>query len=153
MNMKEIQIEFERGGKFFATLLRDKAPKTCELIWKELPFEGLGRHSTHSGPEIYFAINLPKTKKPRENFTSMLNLGDVGYWSEEFFWREETTPSGVGATDCFCIYYGISLPRDIRGREVISVFAKITEDLDNLAEIGERLHMKGAEKIFIKKTV
>lgn len=39
MTKKQIDVEFERGGKFVADLLEDQAPKTCKAVWDALPLE------------------------------------------------------------------------------------------------------------------
>ena len=126
---KQIEIEFEHGGRFYADLL-DIAPRTCKLISDHLPFEGLVRHATMSGYEIWFPIqNLPNEDRPRENFTRILQKGDVGFLSEDWMWRQQSAKVGEAfeGEDSFCIYYGLGLPRDFRGDEVVSVFAQIIE--------------------------
>ncbi|MEM2922592.1 MAG: DUF3830 family protein, partial [Candidatus Bathyarchaeia archaeon] len=47
--MKQITIEFEKGGLFTANLLEDKAPKTCREIWDRLPLKCRMHHSSSAG--------------------------------------------------------------------------------------------------------
>jgi hypothetical protein len=153
-DVKRLKIEFERGGEFAAKLL-DAAPNTGQLMWKHLPFEGVVRHAILSGYEVWFPIpNLPKGKRPRENFTRILQRGDIGYLSEEWMWRQQSAKTGEAfeGEDGFCIYYGLALPRDFRGDEVVCVFARITENLEALVEVGRRIHMKGAERVKVTRT-
>jgi len=151
--MKRLTLEFERGGEFTAPLLA-AAPNTGQLIWEHLPLEGLVRHAILSGHEMWFPIpNLPKGERPRENFTRILQRGEIGYLSEDWMWRQQSAKTGDAfeGEDSFCIYYGLALPRDFRGDEVVSVFAKITDNLAELVEVGRRIHMKGAERVRVTR--
>ena len=136
---KQIEIEFERGGMFRANLL-ETAPKTGRLIFDHLPFEGVIRHAIMSGYEMWFPIgNLPGGDRPRENFTRILQKGDVCFLSEDWMWRKQSAKveEAFEGEDSSCIYYGLSLPRDFRGDEVVSVFARIAENLDELRALVE----------------
>ncbi len=151
-DLRQISIEFERGGYFVADLLLDSAPATCKLMTECLPFEGLVRHAIMSGYEIWFPLrNLPRGERPRENFTRILQKGDVGFLSEDWMWRQSAkVGEAFEGEDSFCIYYGLGLPRDFRGDEVVCVFARIVENTEELVEVGKRIHMKGAERIWVR---
>jgi len=152
--MKKIEIEFERGGKFQADLLLDKAPRTCEFITNALPMDGLVRHAIMSGYEMWFPMkNLPDGERPRENFTRILQRGDIGFLSEDWMFKQQSAKTGEAfeGADSFAIYYGLALPRDFRGDEVLCVWAKVNENIEGLVEVGKRVHMKGAEKIWVRK--
>jgi hypothetical protein len=47
--IKRIEIKFEKGEEFTAVLLEDKAPKTCKIVWENLPL------SAKIGQGIYSA--------------------------------------------------------------------------------------------------
>lgn len=65
-----------------ADLLEDRAPKTCELIWKRLPLEGRLVHGMYSGPELFIVLDGFPGVGP-ENQVSRPLPGDVGYFHQD----------------------------------------------------------------------
>jgi hypothetical protein len=59
-----------------AEFLEDLRPKTCEAIWKALPFEA---ELEIWKEEVYFEIPV---KIPPEDPTPKTEAGDVSYWPE-----------------------------------------------------------------------
>lgn len=139
---KKIKIRFERGGEFIATLIEDKAPKTCEAIWRALPLEGDVLHSKWSGRGIFIGTHLGD-RLPRENQSSILSSGYVGYWREWF--NEEKGEEVIE------VYYGPSVVRDDRGVTQLNMFALIEKDLKELADVGMRIWMQGKEKMTVQR--
>jgi hypothetical protein len=146
---KTLIIEFEKGGCFEATLLEDKAPKTCSMIWECLPISSTcihGRAPGRPGKEIAVESNLAK-KPPREYQTIYPERGDVTFWTEwegDFFQMKYMETIGV--------YYGVGRSWDMRGDVPLNVFAKIKpEQLDALLPVGVRIWRKGQEKVTLKK--
>ncbi|MBB5326202.1 hypothetical protein HNQ34_003321 [Anoxybacillus tepidamans] len=143
--MRRILITFENGGSFPATLLEDKAPKTCEKIWEALPFSSIVRHSRWSGRELNFPFTSNGHPK-RENQTISTSIGEVVYWRD---WLMDEEPD---VSEIIAIYYGAERTRSHRGDEPVNVFAKIDyTHFDRLKAVGERIWLNGAERIQIEK--
>ncbi|MGM0900495.1 MAG: DUF3830 family protein [Bacillota bacterium] len=143
--MRKLKIKFERGGEVYATLLEEKAPNTCNGIWNQLPIESEMTHTRWSGREIYTSI----TDRPnlvRENQAIYMSVGEVCYW-RDWTWEESPTPP-----QAISIYYGADMARSQKGSEQVNVFAQVDyQDFKKLAEIGERVWLKGKEKVFIDR--
>ncbi len=77
---KRIRLSFpEEVVSCTAVLMEEKAPKTCAVIWENLPLQGKTVHGMYSGPEIFIAANqLPDLEQ--ENGVHRPLPGDVGYW-------------------------------------------------------------------------
>jgi hypothetical protein len=65
-----------------ADLLEDRAPRTCDLIWRRLPLEGRLVHGMYSGPELFILLEGFPGVGP-ENQVSRPLPGDVGYFHQE----------------------------------------------------------------------
>jgi hypothetical protein len=139
---KKIAIEFEKGGKFIATLMEDKAPKTCETVWKNLPFSGRIGHAYYSGMLMYLLL---KTRfKELENAQCIgLQPGDVVYITPFFgdVWHDE-----------LAFIYGHALVQDKCGYLPANHFARITEgSLEELAAVGTRIREEGREEVTVTR--
>jgi len=129
---KRIEISFERGGKFIATLLTKEAPKTCDAILKKLPIEETVYHATTAGQELFFkgglgvGFQIENAVKPK--------AGDIGYAVDQE-WQN------------VLIYYGdfITFPK------YFNIFARVTENMEELLAVGRRVWTQGIEKVFIKE--
>lgn len=127
-----IEMVFERGGSIKARILEDKAPKTVEAIWNALPFETTAKQARTAGEETYIETShLIKGLEPE-------NLTDARFGSVQF------------ATDPWnniTVYYGNMLK--------VSPFNEfavvVEEDLEKLAEIGNRIWSQGFEKVTVRK--
>lgn len=145
---KQIEIEFEKGGKFIATLMEDKAPKTCKAVWDALPIESRIQHAKYSG-EIIFLMTPPKlsTFDELENPLVMgLLPGDIAF---NTLAKHHLPPP---SSQEILIIYGGALPRDMCGWLPSNHFAKIVDgSLEELANVGKRVYEKGMEKVVIRK--
>ncbi|MFQ6110656.1 MAG: DUF3830 family protein, partial [Nitrospinota bacterium] len=72
---RKIRMDFERGGTLTAELLEDKAPKTCELIWQQLPQSGRVLHARWTGREVFLRVNL-RRKPRREHQNFVMSRGE-----------------------------------------------------------------------------
>ena len=72
----------KRGVTGTARLLDDRAPLTCEAVWKSLPLSGDVYHAKYARNEIY-ALFPPfaETEPPLENPTVTPIPGDLCYFS------------------------------------------------------------------------
>ncbi|MEM3641690.1 MAG: cyclophilin-like fold protein [Candidatus Bathyarchaeia archaeon] len=128
---KQIEIEFERGGKFTATLLEDAAPKACKVLWDHLPIEGRAAQARYGGEEFFFNTDL---NIEAENQKKDFKAGDIAF-NPHPKWK------------AIIIYYG----NNIAITTPYNHIAKISEKLDELKAVGERIWLQGAEKVRICK--
>jgi hypothetical protein len=138
--LKRIEIEFEKGGKFTAVLSEDEAPETCAKFWDSLPIEGLATQARYSGEEFFFRTNL--TEIQPENQRMNWSTGDMTFNPEPSY-------------RAVLFYYGHNLrlkePWNPLGRIENEYVTNWGWPLDKLKEVGERVWLKGQEKVFIRK--
>lgn len=146
-SLKKIEISFEKGGSFSATLFEDKAPESVKAIWNMLPIEGKPLHMRWAGRGLTLALpNLPKPYPPRENQVSIVGEGYIMFRSD---WT-----GGYVPTPSIILFYGPEIPRnpgDIYGVR-LNWIGRIRENLDKLEETGERFYREGREKVVYRKT-
>ncbi len=59
--MKQIEIEWvQLGLKVTATLVEDKNPNLCKLLWDNLPYASLQTHALVSGEHLYHVAPIPE---------------------------------------------------------------------------------------------
>jgi len=132
-----VQIENE---KFVAEMQLNKAPKTSAAILKVLPYQGKVIHARFSGEAFWiplpsaFALHLRS-----ENQTSYPSRGELLYYPGFISEKEILIP------------YGSAIFSSKVGLLPGNHFASITEGLDRLAEMGNRVLWEGAKSIVIKK--
>jgi Protein of unknown function (DUF3830) len=137
--LTRIKLEFEKGGTFAATLLEAEAPRTCEIIGAHLPFSYRFHHSIVSGQAL---VTLPPDLTvPREN----QRVAGTPPGTLAFLVRDEP----VLVPDEIYIAYGIFISRGLTvdARQPVNVFAQIAAGLDELAQVGHRVLMSGAEMV------
>ena len=137
--MNRLKLEFERGGVFYARLLEDEAPKTCRTIREHLPFEYLFYQSIVSGQAL---VTLPPDLTvEREN----QRVANTPAGTIAFLVRDEP----ILVPDEIYIAYGLFISRGLTvdASQPVNVFAQIAEDLGELARVGRRVLMEGAESV------
>lgn len=137
--MNRLKLEFARGGVFYARLLEDEAPKTCKTIREHLPFEYLFYQSIVSGQAL---VTLPPDLTvEREN----QRVANTPAGTIAFLVRDEP----ILVPDEIYIAYGLFISRGLTvdSRQPVNVFAQIDEDLGELARVGRRVLMEGAESV------
>jgi len=132
--VKKLEIKID-DSVFLATMLEKKAPKTCKTVFNLLPLEGEVFHATWSGDMLFFKCHEVPSKLEPENQTVYPSRGDVALNSN----LKEIQ-----------IIYGQAQLRARFGPAPDNLFARITENLEGLEEIGKRIHREGAKKITIK---
>lgn len=136
---REIEIELE-NTKFIAILLESKAPRTCDVFWDLLPFQGEALHCTWSGQCIYSHGGFPKLDQ--ENASPFTSQGDI-----------LLCDSG----EIILVYGKKCYIRDARSDDCKSNdyacnhFAKI-QDVEQFEGIGECLKKEGVKRIDIRKS-
>ena len=135
--IKKLEIRIDKSV-FLATILEEKAPKTCKSVLGLLPLKGELFHATWSGDMLFFKCREISVKLEPENQTIYPSLGDVGLNS---------------TLKEFHFIYGQAELRARFGPAPDNVFARITENLKDLAETGRRIHREGAKRITVRMPV
>jgi hypothetical protein len=134
-----MQLEFQKGGVFVARLLTAEAPKTCASIQRRLPFTYRFHHSIVSGQAL---VTLPPDLTvEREN----QRVAGVPPGTVAFLVKDEP----VLVPDEIYIAYGLFISRGLTVdmKQPVNVFARVEEKLDELAQVGRRVLMEGAETV------
>ena len=137
--MAKLRLEFEKSGAFVARLLEKEAPKTCRAIKAKLPFSYRFHHSIVSGQAL---VTLPPDLTvEREN----QRVAGIPPGALSFLVRDEP----VLVPDEIYIAYGIFISRGLTVdmKQPVNVFAQIEDKLDELAQVGRRVLMNGAETV------
>ena len=144
--IKKVEIVFERGGTFEATLLENEAPETCKKIWEILPNEGIARHTIWSGRMLWWHLDEtiqfwdPMAPTPKENASYVMQPGDIAYNV-----RRHEINIAYGYTE-------VSWRDQWQSRCTIdvNVFARVgPKDIQRLWQTGNRTRERGTEKIMI----
>jgi len=146
---RQITIEFEKGGRFVATLLDGNAPKTCESAWNALPIEGKVIHAAYAG-ELIFTFADFKVSVVENPKVMGLQPGDIAYNTHIL---PVQYPNGrLVPPELLFIYGPKVLPMGSCGWVPVNHFAKITEgDLKDLEKVGARVKEKGTEKVTLTR--
>lgn len=128
--------EIAIGDRVFeATLLEKLAPVTCEALVKCLPYEGEAIHSSWSGDCLYVPWKMDKISP--ENQTIYGSTGDIA-------WQ-------TALNDEIFITYGTSQYRYRFGALPCNLFAKITNDLEELGRVSNEIRRHGIKKVVIRE--
>jgi hypothetical protein len=147
---KEIKLEFEKGGVLTATLLEKEAPKTCKLVWDQLPIEQNVLHAMLAGHEIFCNFPMPY-ELDYENERNVVNRGEI-LAATPISSRIEGKVSLPKGFINVCIFYGPARPRKFGPGGTcdqtceLNLFAKIKE-LDVMETVGKRIRVHGTEKV------
>ncbi|UCH27467.1 MAG: DUF3830 family protein [Trueperaceae bacterium] len=137
--MALIKVEFERGGAFQARLLEQEAPKTCRVIKERLPFSYRFHQSIISGQAL---VTLPPdlTVEPENQWVAGTPPGTLAFLVKD---EARLVPDEI------YIAYGIFISRGLMVdmKQPVNVFARIETDLEELAVVGKRVLMEGAELV------
>src|SRR5690625_2868197 len=158
--MKQFLIVFpELDVEVKATLLTEKAPKTCEGFWEALGEDGIetsGKHAMYTGREISVQLPLENPEESvlhepaEENLTCFPLPGDLlfTFMPKHAFGGIPTAIYDLG------IFYG----RDARtffpmGWLPGNLFAQAAneEERRKLAEVGNHINIHGIQKIILKR--
>ncbi len=124
--------------KFQAQLLKTMAPKTCAALLNVMPIEGRVIQARWSGESVWLQMDPYGIEVPLENQTSHPNIGYLLYYPGGLSEKEILIPYGAS---CFASKVGI-LPGNH--------FASITEGIERLPQMGEKVLWEGAQEIHIE---
>lgn len=125
---KKIIMEFERGGSF-EVVLNPAAPQTCKAFVEKLGYTGDVLHARFSGTEFFFVMPLGA---PSENIT-IPQRGNVAFNSNH--------------EQAICVYYDSNIHAS---DPPFNYFADLAGDMEQLAQIGERVWKRGMEKVTVR---
>ncbi len=146
MSTKYLRFEFpEEGVIATAFLLPDAAPVTCEAIVAGLPFEGTARHGIYSGSEVLMYIP-PEICPPRENASSRVRPGDIGFYSFE---ERGDCDRGNPVSEIAWFYAEDSRPSMPDGPVALNLFARFLEGFEEMAGLCFRMRQEGAKPLRI----
>jgi len=129
--MKNVEIVFQRGGRFVIELLEEQAPDTCRAFLRVLPLKDLEvRHAKSSGDEVY--VQATEMVAEKENNVAPVQ-GDVAF-NTDVNWR------------AICIYYG---PK-ITTRHAFNKFGHIASNLEEFEKVGNRIWLNGVENATLR---
>jgi hypothetical protein len=152
---KEIKIEFEKGGVITATLLEEEAPKTCKMIWDQLPVERNFIHAMLAGHEVFCKDFPMPYELEYENERNVVNPGDI-LAATPISSRVEGKFSLPKGCIAFCIFYGPARPRKYGPGGTcdqttdLNLFARVRE-LTTLETVGNRIRVYGTEKVKVTR--
>lgn len=138
--MRKIELELD-GVTVKAQLLDKRAPRTCQALWKILPFEATVVHSRRSGGRLH-TTNHPRIglKEQRsqfiENPCTLQSPGDVIV---------------VPGTNEITISYAAGAYHWMGQQMVVTRVATIEGDMGQFARKIERLQWEGAKKLAIRR--
>jgi hypothetical protein len=145
---KEIEVEFEKGGRFVAQLFEKEAPKNCVTLWNALPIEAEAIHSAYSGQGIWMVVKeyIGLDEVHEENQKVLGNLpGTIGI---ELYPPE----TNLNRTELVIVYGPNYYPRNpFVGEKPLNRVGGIIDNLDQLLEVGKNIREYGKQKVTIKK--
>jgi hypothetical protein len=120
---------------FEAELEEKKAPKTCEMFLKLLPFKNKVIHSRWSGEAVWIPLGELETGLAFENHTSHPSRGDILFY-----------PGGYSETEILLVY-GSSCFASKMGQLAGNHFLSICHGQESLEPLGKLVLWQGAQDI------
>jgi hypothetical protein len=145
---EKLELIFSKGGRLTATLLWEKAPRTCAAIVGALPVTSDLLHARNTGAHLYFEYFPIDEQIPFENTTCR---------SDENHVLTNKHPGGVltyypnPEIRCFGIPYGEIIPHG-RAIDVVvefNVYAEI-DNKEDAKEIGEKCWREGPGSVTVR---
>lgn len=145
----------ESGVRAVAELFEDDAPAVCDAMWKalEVPMEARGIHAMWSGREIMLEMP-PENQRfdpleiPVQNATIYPSPGDLcwayfpPYWERGF---------ARGVFDFAIIYGPETVANCALGPTPVSVWAHITEGLEDFAKECAKVRIEGLKTFLVRR--
>jgi len=132
------KLKITAGGfEFVGKLEEEAAPKTCEAFRKMLPLENKLIHVRWSGQAMWIPYGDMRLGLDYENHTSHPAKGEFLLY-----------PGGISEMEII-VAYGRCLFSSQVGQLAGNHFLTITEGLENLEKLGEKVLWEGAQTIKI----
>jgi hypothetical protein len=124
--------------------LEEKAPKTCKVVWDNLPLSGRIGHGYFSGKLLYLLVDTKLEELENAKSVGFLP-GDLAYLTP-FYGRD--TPNEIA------IIYGEVVVQDVCGWIPANHFARITEgSSEDLKKVATRIRECGRENVVMRKKI
>ena len=123
---------------FVARMETEKAPATCAMFVKLLPFKNKVIHSRWSGEAVWIPLGETDLGVPAENQTSYPAPGQMILY-----------PGGISETEILLAYGGVCFASKM-GQLAGNHFITITSALDDLPKLGKMALWEGAQPIRIE---
>ncbi len=146
--VRRVEIAFAGGERFVMELLERDAPRCCDTVWANLPFDASAYHATASGYTVWHPVSFwtGMVEHPRVYGASP---GDVLINSQVL---PVTMQGGVVIPQEIYIAYGPVAFFNFSGWFPMAHFGRIIEgDLDRLAAACRRVHRRGQERISYRR--
>lgn len=137
--MRGIEVEVD-GVVSRGVLLDDRAPRTCARVWELLPIDDRTIQVRWSGAAWRTEKNYPLDVGVVENPVTVLQAGDVIYYDEP---RLGLYKLGVA--------YGRAAWRDFEGDLRVAHIGRLTENLEALVRVSERILYEGPKPVRIRR--
>jgi len=150
--LKEIIFNFPREDiEAVAKLNEEDAPVTCEVIRRALPIKGDAIHDIWSG-QIAFTFLEPTKVIPFEAVprSGAVLPGELFYWYAPKNYLHGRPYGRNGGSEIGIVYGRDCQPMCTRGPKRVNVFATITEGLDAVAEVCNRMIYEGKKRLVIE---
>ncbi len=148
MSKRMIMSFIGEGVSVEVELLEEEAPKTCKLIWDNLPLKGKAIHLSCSGNAV--SLGLPGSIRldEMENASSRLMPGEMGYYFTKgkkwMYW-----PNDEGEITW---YYGrIGSMHQPDGPCPINIFGRMLGDTSQMFEVSHRTQLEGMKTVEFRR--
>ena len=132
-------VQVQIGPYLFKGVLEEaKAPKTCEAIKRLLPMKNKVVHVRWSGEAVWIPFGEMRLDVEPENHTCYPQKGEIVVY-----------PGGISEMEVF-IPYGHCAFSSKLGRLPGNHFITLTEGLEQLPQLGEKVLWEGAQDISIE---
>jgi len=142
-------------ARAIASLLEDKAPVTCDMVWRQLPYTGEIYSARWGGRHVSTCFPAPHEPLMQENATIFATKGDLIFFhvrpgSEDILRdRELMSPNGVGDLSIF--YARISYLMGPSGHVSGNLFATITEGLEAFVTACNHIWRWGPGRVILQR--
>jgi hypothetical protein len=145
--VRRVEITFAGGERFVADLLERDAPRCCDTVWANLPFDASAYHGTASGYTLWHPVSFwtGMVEHPRVYGASP---GDLLINSQVL---PVTMQGGVVIPQEIYIVYGPVAFFNFSGWFPMAHFGRIAGDLDRLREACRRVHRRGQERVTYRR--
>ena len=134
-----------------AELIQEDASITCNAIWNELPVRSTAIHDIWSG-HVFFVFLDPTIVIEPENLSRPdVAPGDLFYYYRPAHYFRGAPYERVEASEIGVVYDRDSQPRGSRGVKLVNVFGRITENLEDIKRVGQKMITQGAKELRIDK--
>lgn len=148
MSKRMLMSFVDEGVSVEVELLEKEAPKTCKLIWDNLPVAGKAIHLSLSGNAVSLPLDASIRLEEMENASSRLMPGEMGYYFTKggkwTYW-----PSDEGEITW---YYGrVGSVHQPDGPCPINIFGRMIGDTAKMFEVSHRTQTEGAKQVEFRR--